>query len=86
MIVGRYTALANIEAVKRAAIPVTEVPYRALVHIEVALAQIEEIRSRELPARSAELGTFLLERLTALKSSLGLRLRARGQGGTRGRR
>ena len=46
MIVGRYTALAHIEAVKRAAIQVAEVPYRALVHIEVALAQFEAAHTK----------------------------------------
>ncbi len=47
MIVGRYTALAHIEAVKRAAIQVAEVPYRALVHIEVALVQFEAAHMQE---------------------------------------
>jgi 4-aminobutyrate aminotransferase-like enzyme len=46
----------------------------------MALAQIEEIRSRDLPARSAELGAFLLQQLLELKAPSALGLRARGLG------
>jgi 4-aminobutyrate aminotransferase-like enzyme len=46
----------------------------------MALAQIEEIRSRDLPARSAELGAFLLQQLASLKAPSSVRPKARGLG------
>jgi 4-aminobutyrate aminotransferase-like enzyme len=47
----------------------------------MALAQIEEIRARRLPQRSARLGRFLLGRLRELEApASGLRLCARGLG------
>jgi 4-aminobutyrate aminotransferase-like enzyme len=42
----------------------------------MALAQIEEIRSRELPARSAQLGKILLDQLSSIGPARGLGLMA----------
>ena len=46
----------------------------------MALAQIQEIRTRRLPERSARLGKWLLTGLQSIKAPFGLRIQARGLG------